>query len=288
MLFPPDFLTRLEYLSIVSRRVFRGSLLAQRRTMQRGAGIEFSDHREYTPGDDFRYLDWSIYARHGDLMLKRFQEEQDLHVYLLLDCSHSMAAGDPAKFDLARQLTAALAYIALADLDRIAVVAFADGVVGEFPVTRGKAQILPLMGFLEALPISGRDTHLERAAQGLLHRSRRNGLAVVISDLFDERGFQKGLDLLRYRKFDAHVIQLHAPVEAEPDLLGDVELIDVETGASRMVTVTEKNLRTYRQRFREHQTAVRDYCRNYRLGCTQSPSTVAFDHLILQMMRAAG
>jgi uncharacterized protein (DUF58 family) len=118
--------------------------------MQRGAGIEFSDHREYTPGDDFRYLDWSIYARHGDLMLKRFQEEQDLHVYLMLDCSHSMAAGDPAKFDLARQLTAALAYIALADLDRIAVVAFADGVVGEFPVTRGKAQILPLMGFWKA------------------------------------------------------------------------------------------------------------------------------------------
>jgi uncharacterized protein (DUF58 family) len=284
----PKTLTRLEYLSIVSRRVFRGSLLAQRRTMQRGAVIEFSDHREYAPGDDFRYLDWSIYARHGDLMLKRFQEEQDLHVYVMLDCSHSMAAGDPAKFDLARQLTAALAYIALADLDRIAVVAFADGVVGGFPVTRGKAQILPLMRFLEGLPISGRDTHLQRAAQGLLHRSRRNGLAVVISDLFDERGFQKGLDLLRYRKFDAHVIQLHAPVEAEPDLLGDVELVDVETGAARMVTVTEKNLRTYRQRFHEHQTAVRDYCRNYRLGCTQSPSTVAFDHLILQMMRAAG
>ncbi len=288
MLFPADFLTRLEYLSIVSRRVFRGSLLAQRRTMQRGAGIEFSEYREYTPGDDFRYLDWSIYARHGDLMLKRFQEEQDLHVYLMLDCSHSMAAGDPAKFDLARQLTAALAYIALADLDRIAVMAFADGVVGEFPVTRGKAQILPLMRFLEGLSVSGRDTHLERAAHGLLHGSRRNGLAVVIGDLFDERGFQKGLDLLRYRKFDAHVIQLHAPVEAEPDLLGDVELIDVETGAARMVTVTEKNLRTYRQRFHEHQTAVRDYCRNNRLGCTQSPSTVAFDQLILRMMRVAG
>ena len=83
MLFPSDFLTRLEYLSILSQRVFRGSLLAQRRTVQMGSGIEFSDHREYTPGDDFRYLDWNVYARHGDLLLKRFQEEQDLNLSLI-------------------------------------------------------------------------------------------------------------------------------------------------------------------------------------------------------------
>ena len=111
MLFPADFLTRLEYLSIMSKRVFRGQLLAQRRTMQMGAGIEFSDHREYNSGDDLRYLDWNIYARHGDLLLKRFQEEQDLHVYLMLDCSRSMSFGTPSKFDLARHLVAALSYL---------------------------------------------------------------------------------------------------------------------------------------------------------------------------------
>ena len=81
MLFPPDFLTRLEYLSIMSKRVFRGQLLAQRRTRQTGAGIEFADHREYSPGEDLRYLDWNIYARHGDLLIRRFQEEQDLHLW---------------------------------------------------------------------------------------------------------------------------------------------------------------------------------------------------------------
>ncbi len=123
-LFDSDFLKKLEYLSLVSRRVFRGQLLAQRRTMQLGGGIEFADHREYTPGDDFRYLDWNLYARHDELLLKRFQEEEDLHVYFLLDCSRSMGFGDPPKFDFARQVTAALAYIALADLDRMAVVAF--------------------------------------------------------------------------------------------------------------------------------------------------------------------
>src|SRR3954469_13128411 len=116
MLFDSDFLKKLEYLSLVSRRVFRGQLLAQRRTMQLGGGIEFADHRHYTPGDDFRYLDWNVFARHGELLLKRFQEEEDLHVYILLDVSRSMAFGAPSKFDYARQVAAALAYIALADL----------------------------------------------------------------------------------------------------------------------------------------------------------------------------
>ena len=288
MLFPSDFLTRLEYLSIISKRVFRGSLLAQRRTMQMGSGIEFSDHREYTPGDDFRYLDWNVYARHGDLLLKRFQEEQDLHVYLMLDCSRSMGFGDPAKFDLARHLVAALAYIALADLDRICVLGFSDGVVAEFPLTRGKAQILSLMSFLEGLEVTGDVTNLSRSAQGVLHRSRRSGLAVVVSDLFDENGFQKGLDQLRYRKFDGHIIQLFDPKEADPGLLGDVEFRDVETDSLRKVTVTEKNVRRYKELFQAHQNSVRDYCNNYGLGCAQTPSTIPFDELILRMMRESG
>src|ERR1700731_262214 len=139
-LFGSDFLKKLEYLSLVSRRVFRGSLLAQRRTLQFGSGIEFADHREYTPGDDLRYLDWNVYARHGELLLKRFQEEEDLHVYFLLDCSSSMGFGDPVKFDYARQVAAALGYIALADLDRVSVVAFAGDIVADFPLTRGKAR----------------------------------------------------------------------------------------------------------------------------------------------------
>ncbi|MEO2034006.1 MAG: DUF58 domain-containing protein [Planctomycetaceae bacterium] len=288
MLFPPDFLTRLEYLSIISKRVFRGSLLAQRRTMQLGSGIEFSDHREYTPGDDFRDLDWNVYARHGDLLLKRFQEEQDLHVYFMLDCSRSMGFGDPAKFDLARQLVAALAYIALAGLDRVSVLAFSEDVIAEFPLTRGKSRIVPLMRFLESQRLSGAGTGLSRAVQGLLHRARRVGMVVLVSDLFDEAGFQPALDQLRHRRFDGHILQLHAISEADPSLLGDVELYDVETESLRKVTVTERNARAYQQLFNEHQQSLRDYCRDYNLGCTQSPSDVKFDDLVMRMMRESG
>ena len=104
--------------------------------MPRGADSECAAHRKPTRGDASRSLDGNLSARHDQLMLKRFQEEEDLHVYFLLDCSRSMGFGKPAKFDLARQVTAALAYIALADLDRIAVVAFASDILADFPLTR--------------------------------------------------------------------------------------------------------------------------------------------------------
>ncbi len=288
MLFPPDFLTRLEYLSIVSKRVFRGSLLAERRNTQPGSGIEFSDHREYTPGDDLRYLDWNVYARHGDLLIKRFQEEQDLHVYFMLDCSRSMEFGDPAKFDLARQLVAALAYIALSNLDRVTVLTFNEDIVSVFPLTRGRARILPLMRFLEAQQLTGADTVLSRSVQGLLHRARRVGMTVVVSDLFDESGFHTGLDQLICQRFDGHILQLHAVDEANPALLGDVELFDVENEMKRKVTITERNAQAYRKLFDDHQYSVRDYCRNNDLSCTQAPSTVKFDDLVMRMMRESG
>ncbi len=285
MLFPPDFLTRLEYLSIMSKRVFRGQLLAQRRTRQTGAGIEFADHREYSPGEDLRYLDWNVYARHGDLLIRRFQEEQDLHLWLLLDCSNSMNLADGRKFDLARQLAAALAWIALADLDRISVLACAAGVVEQFPLTRGRERILPLMQFLQGLTASTPQTSLRESVRQFLHRRPRPGIAVILSDLFDPAGFEAGLDQLRFSGFDLHVIQLHHPLDADPAVLGDAELVDVETGTTLQTTITEHMLSEYRRLFRQHQDAVRNYCARYNLGCTQSGCQVQFDSLVMAMMK---
>src|SRR5262245_50617778 len=246
MLFDSDFLKKLEYLSLVSRRVFRGQLLAQRRTMQLGGGIEFADHRDYTPGDDFRYLDWNVFARHDELLLKRFQEEEDLHVYIFLDCSRSMGFGQPPKFDFARQVAAALAYIALADLDRVAVVGFSGDILADFPLTRGKARILTLLKFLQDLKSQGTVTNLSRVVGNFVHRAQRRGLAIVISDPYDPDGFERGLDVLRHHRYEPHILQVYDRKEADPNLLGDLELYDVETGTIQKVTVTERNLRQYR------------------------------------------
>ncbi len=287
-LFDSDFLNKLEYLSLVSKRLFRGSLLAQRRTQQTGGGIEFAEHRDYSHGDDFRYLDWNVFARHGELLLKRFQEEEDLHVYLLLDCSRSMAFGSPPKFDLARQVVAALAYIALADLDRVAVIAFGKDILSDFPLTRGKDRILSLLRYLENLTPSGSDTDLARVVKGFTQRPQRRGLAVVVSDLYDPQGFERGLDLLRYRHYEPHIVQLFDRLEAQPNLLGELELVDIESDIGRKVTITENALKEYRRLFETFQDSLRRYSHKYGIGCTQSPADVPFEELMLGLMRTAG
>ena len=287
-LFDSDFLRKLEYLSLVSRRVFRGRLLAQRRTKQLGGGIEFADHREYTPGDDLRYLDWNVYAKFGDLLLKRFQEEEDLHVYILLDASKSMDCGSPNKFDYARRIAAALAYIALADLDRVSILAYADKPLDVLPLTRGKDRVLSILKFLENIKTGGASTDLATVAKSLVNRAHRTGLVVIISDLYDQVGFKSGVDLLRHRRFEPHVIQVHTAEEANPTFLGDIELDEVETGQRRKITVTERKQKQYRQLFAEFLTSIETYCKTYSLSCTRSTTDLPFDELILRMMRASG
>ena len=293
-MFDSEFLKRLEYLSLLSKRLFRGQLLAQRRTKQTGGGVEFADHREYIHGDDLRYLDWNVYARHGDLLLKRFQEEEDLHVYLLVDCSRSMDSGetDPGlavdKFSFARQLAAGLAYIALADLDRVSVIAYDDKIRATFPLVRGKDSVLSLLRFLEGLRTSGQATDLRAVAGDFVRRAPRSGLVLVISDLFDRQGFRGGVDLLRHRRFEPHVIQIHTPAEAKPSLLGDVELFDVESHESRKVTVTERKLRQYEALFRSFLRDVEAYCRTYGLSHTRATADIPYDDVLLKMMRVAG
>lgn len=287
-LFDSEFLQKLEYLSLLSRRVFRGQLLAQRRTVQMGGGVEFADHRDYTPGDDFRYLDWNIFARHGELLLKRFQEEEDLHVYLFLDCSRSMQFGEPNKFDYARQIVAALAYIALADLDRICVLAFSDDLIDTFPLTRGKHRVLALLRFLESLETRPNDTNLAASAKAFIHRASRTGLAIVVSDLFDPHGYERGLNILRHHRYEPHIVQVYDHSEAAPQLRGDVELVDVETATEKKVTVSERSLRQYRKVFADFLQSVQSYSRGVGLGCTQTTTDIPFDDLILRMMRTAG
>lgn len=199
-----------------------------------------------------------------------------------------MGFGEPAKFNLARQVAAALAYIALADLDRIAVCAYTDNIVADFPLTRGKAKIVNLLAFLESLQVQGSQTNIAKVATGFVHRSQRRGLALVISDLYDPTGYERGLDILRHHRYEPHVIQIHDLKEANPNLLGDVELEDVENEAIRKVTVTEKNLKQYKRIFETFLQSVQNYCRSYGIGCTMTTSEVPFDELVLKMMRTAG
>ena len=286
--FDKEFLGRLEMLALMVRRILRGNLRAEHLTKQRGSGIQFADYKEYMPGDDLRYLDWSAYARLGSTLIKLFEEEQDLHVYLLMDNSRSMNFGAANKREFALHMTAALAYIALHNLDRAGIAAYAERIVDEFPVGRGKERIHRMLQFLSALEESGEDTDLRQSIEEFLHVPRHRGVVIVVSDLFDPRGFAHGLDRLRFSNHQLFVVQVTADEEHDPDLLGDYDLEDMETSELVPVTVTERDAEKYRQVVAKFQDDLESYCRRYEVPLMKASSSENFEDVVMRMFKEGG
>ena len=289
--FDERFLRKLESLVMTIRRsrVSDGLLRANRASKRVGAGLEFADHRDYAAGDDLRYLDWNLYGRLGRLALRLFQEEEDLLVEVLVDASASMGVGSPPKLDLALQIGAALGYIGLANLDRVALSPLGEDQAAALPPARGKGAILPILRFLNGVRAGGQ-VGLAASVRAFLARRRRHrrGLAIVISDFYDPAGHRAALDLLRHHRLDLVAIQVSAPQELAPDLRGDVELRDVETGETRELTISPAVLAAYRQR---HQALLRDlegYCRERAIPCFTVTSDQPFDAVVLRMFRGGG
>jgi hypothetical protein len=286
-LFDDDFQRKLEYLAIVSRRVFSGRMRAERRTKKTGSGVEFADHREYQPGDDFRYLDWNVYQRFDRLLLRLFEEEEDLAIYLIVDASGSMSFGDGEKLRYAKRICAALAYVGLANLDRVSIVTTSDRVMERMPQTRGKARIFKVFRFLREIEPAG-TTDLEDALKTFVAQHKRRGLAVLISDLYDPAGFERGINVLRYNKFDPFVVHVVDPQEEKPKLFGDVLLYDCETGDEREVTVTPKVLSRFREEYEKYIHTIDRFCATRQVPYVRADVTVPFDELILRVFRRGG
>jgi uncharacterized protein (DUF58 family) len=220
-LFDDELLRKLEYLHIFARRLAAGRQRGERRSRVVGSGIEFADHRDYTPGDDFRYIDWNVLGRTDRLLLRLFEQEEDLSIHLLLDVSDSMQLGQPSKLLYAYRIAAALAYIGLAGLDRVGVATLSDDVRDRLPPARGRARIFQIFEFLSHAR-GGGATDLTAALRTFVHQTKRRGIAILLSDLYDPKGAASAIDLLRHNRFEPLIIQLYDHASAHPELSGDV------------------------------------------------------------------
>ncbi len=286
-LFDDDFQRKLDYLALVSKRVFAGRMRAERRTKKTGSGVEFADHRDYQPGDDFRYLDWNVYQRFDRLLLRLFEEEEDLAIYFIIDASTSMGFGDAKKLRYAKRVCAALAYVGLANLDRVSIVSTTDKVLSRMPATRGKARIFKVFRFLKELRPEGQ-TDLEDALKTFVAQNKRRGLVVLASDLYDPQGFERGINVLRYNKFDPFVVHVIDKEEAKPKLAGDVLLYDCETGDEREVTVTAKVLERFEHAYASYLADIDKFCSSKQVPYIQADVGIPFDELILRVFRRGG
>ena len=281
--FDEQFMRKLEYLALVSKR-FSGQFKAERRSRKLGSGLEFADYRGYVAGDDFRYLDWKTYLRLGRLLLRLYEEEEDLPIYIFVDSSQSMAYGDPSKLEYAKSIAAALCYIGLANMDRVRVVAYADRIRSELAPQRGKNQIFRVFQFLSEITTGG-ETNGREAFKMFCTGSRRRGLAVVISDFFEPAGFEYGLNMLRYYRHDVFVVQVAAHEDVMPRVRGQVQLVDSETQQSQEMTITPALLDAYRREMDRFSEEIRRHCVKYQLGYVRTVTDYPFEDLVLQVFR---
>ena len=317
MFFDETSLRKLQTLTLVTTHVRAGALRGERRSLKRGAGLEFADFRDYVPGDDLRRVDWNVYARLDRPYVKLREEEEDLAIHLLVDASQSMDWGEGAqhKFNYALHLAAGLGSIGLSAGDRVTTTMLHDShpstarrtqaernageskpaqrttsdaslQVGEISL-RGQQYLMHLLRFLEAQQAAGA-TDLDAATRRYLLRPRRPGLAILISDLLSPRGYQAALKTLQQRGHEVAIAHLLSPDEVDPPLAGDLRLIDIETGAAQEVSLDGGLREAYRQRVRAWRTEVQTFCRARGIRYLAIETDRAWDEVVLYDMRKAG
>jgi uncharacterized protein (DUF58 family) len=192
-----------------------------------------------------------------------------------------------AKLRYAKRVCAALAYVGLANLDRVTIATTTDRVMSRMPETRGKARIFKVFRFLASVPAAGK-TDLGDCIRTLVASHKRRGMVVLISDLYDPAGFERGINVLRYNKFDPFVVHVIDPAEARPRLFGDVLVYDCETGVAREVTVTPKVLDRLASAHAQYAAGVERFCASHQVPYVAATLAVPFDELVLRVFRRGG
>jgi len=278
------FLRRLERLVILTRRFSAHGLIGEHRSRRQATSFEFADYRRYVPGDDIRRIDWNAYGRLEELFVKLTEAKEDLPIHLLLDCSRSMDWGSPSKFLYARQLAAALGYLALSRFDAVTVATFGEQLYDRFPLVRGKDQALNLLWFLDNLA-PGNETDFGASMRQYCRNNHRRGLAIVISDLHAQDGYESGIDQLLQARMEVHVLHIVDPREVTPDFRGEIEFVDLETGEQVELTIGAEAVRLYQQRFEAWCAEIESYCNQRAVSYLRVETSTTLEQLILRDMR---
>jgi len=283
-----DFLRRLDRLRLASNEPARGHLKGLHRANRTGPGMEFADFRPYASGDDLKSVDWRAYQRLEKLFVKLFVEEADLPIYIFLDTSASMGVGSPSKFEFGRKTAAALAHIGFVNMDRVNLIAVAEGIVQERSGLRGKNQSWPAFEFLQRLECGGK-TSFEAAFKRYFAVPRAKGLIVVISDYLDPAGFEPGLRMLRNLRQDVLALQVISPSDFELAAVdSEVVLVDAEDAGESRLHITAALMQAYRQAFDAHCAAISAYCDKNGWGHVRAMTDMQIEALVLHALRKEG
>jgi uncharacterized protein (DUF58 family) len=273
-LLPPDVMAQLERLELVTRKIFRGRMKGERRSKRKGQSVEFADFRQYVPGDDLRSLDWNLYARLDKLIIKLFLEEEDLHFFTLIDASLSMEFGQPTKLQYAKQLAAALGFVGLIRADRVRIETLGQSALNRGPVLRGRRGVWRMLDYLDGIE-AGETASLADGVKNFCVRNSGKGIVVLISDLMDKNGYEAALRYLVSQRMDVYVIHVLSQEELDPDVKGDLKLVDIEDRDIAEITVSAPLLARYKSTLNAFVSGAQEFCNrrgmNYLLANNQTP-----------------
>ncbi|MDA0245043.1 MAG: DUF58 domain-containing protein [Chloroflexi bacterium] len=292
-IFNESTLRKLEQLTLTAANVRVGVMKGDRRSQKRGTSIEFADYRNYVKGDDLRRLDWNVYARLEKPFIKLLEEEEDLAVHLLVDASESMmwpeGEGDSQKLTYAARLTAALGHIALATGDLLSVTLLQQSDTRSWGPSRGQHHSLRLFQFLEtAAQTSHGQIQLNEMLRDYALRGRRPGLLLLLSDLLAPTGYREGLNALLGRGYEVVVLHILSPDELEPPLLGDVKLVDSETGAEAEITLDATMLAEYQAHVQSWQLEIARDCQQRGAHYVPITTDQPWEVLVMNVLRQRG
>jgi uncharacterized protein (DUF58 family) len=285
-LLSPEMMAKLERMELVSRKIFRGRMKGERRSKRKGQSVEFADFRNYVAGDDLRFIDWNLFARLDRLYLKIFLEEEDLHVYTLVDDSLSMDFGTPSKFLTAKRIAAALGYIGLCRGDRVSVSTFSKASAPM--VVRGRSSSHRLIGQLQSARCQNPAPSMEESVRHFCLRNTGKGIVILITDLMNKTGYETALKMLVAREMDIYLIHVLSPEELEPNLTGDLKLMDAEDFDMREVSISASLLQRYRLTLNAFIDSARSFCNRRSIGYVSVRSDQAIDPLINDYLRSRG
>ena len=254
--FTKEYIAKLERLSIgLTERLGAVGYSGGRKSSAKGSSLEFSDFREYIPGDDLRRVDWNGYGRFDKLYLKLFLEEKQAAVNLFLDTSKSMDFGGKAV--MAKALAASLAYIAAGGGDRTQIFAFGEKAGAQKLGITKKGQLAETLDFLDGLEPGGGTDYLrairERSGLG-------RGVSIILSDFLSEQAPWDAVKLLQEKKQEVYLLRILTPEEIEPQRGGMVRLVDSETGETRDLELSDHAVSAYKQALRQQESALREFC----------------------------
>lgn len=282
-LFEPAFLKQLDRLALLTRRNVAGQMHGERRSPRRGSSIEYADFKPYTTGDDFRQIDWNLYARLDKFFLKLFVAEEEITLHLLIDTSASMDWGEPNKLTYAARAAGAMGYIALAGLDRASLMGFSGQQEQRLPSQRGRAGVAPLFRYLAGLRGAG-PTSLVDSCRRYVQSTRNPGPLLLCSDLLDPQ-WEEALRTLGKRPFEITLFHILSPDELNPPLEGDLKLLDVEGGAALDISADLDLLQRYVERLHAWRGEVEAFCTGRGINYLFVDTSQPLEDLLLTVLR---